>query len=79
MAVEIRCRYTTGTYVATVKGQKKTASNTISARQAAEAMATKLGLNPHLLVEHQRDLIDPKELVIFSHPVDAGDRRQSKN
>ncbi len=79
MAVEIRCRYTTGTYVATVKGQKKTASNTISARQAAEAMATKLGLNPHLLVERQRDLIDPKELVIFSHPVDAGDRRLSKN
>lgn len=79
MAVEIRCRYTTGTYVATVKGQKKTASNTISARQAAEAMATKLGLNPHLLVERHRDLIDPKELVIFSHPVDAGDRRLSKN
>ena len=39
MPVEIRCRYTTGTYVATVKGQKMTASNTISARHAAEPIA----------------------------------------
>lgn len=68
MPVEIRCRYTTGTYVATVKGQKKTASNTISARQAANAMATKLGLNPAQLVEQTRDLIDNKGAVIFSHP-----------
>lgn len=68
MPVEIRCRYTTGTYVATVKGQKKTASNTISARQAAEAMARKLGLDPVELVELQRDLIAPKELVTFIHP-----------
>lgn len=68
MSVEIRCRYTTGTYVATVKGQKKTASNTISARQAAEAMAIKLGLDPVELVELRRDLIAPKELVTFIHP-----------
>ena len=68
MPTEIRCRYTTGTYVATVKGQKKTASNTISARQAAEAMATKLGLDPAHLVEQQRDLIDPKDRVVFIHP-----------
>lgn len=68
MPVEIRCRYTTGTYVATVKGQKKTASNTISARQAAEAMARKLGLDPVELVELQRDFIAPKELVTFTHP-----------
>lgn len=68
MPVEIRCRYTTGTYVATVKGQKLTASNTISARHAAEAMATKLGLDPAHLVEQQRDLIDPKERVVFTHP-----------
>lgn len=68
MPVEIRCRYTTGTYVATVKGQKKTASNTISARQAAEAMARKLGLDPVELVELQRYLIAPKELVTFIHP-----------
>jgi hypothetical protein len=68
MPTEIRCRYTTGTYVASVKGQKKTASNTISARQAAEAMATKLGLDPTHLVEQQLDLIDNKGAVIFSHP-----------
>lgn len=61
MAVEIRCRYATGTYVAT-------ASNTISARHAAEAMAVKLGLDPAHLVEKQRDLIDPKDRVIFTHP-----------
>ena len=41
MPVEIRTRFTTGTYVATVRGDKRTASNTISARQAAEAMARK--------------------------------------
>ncbi|MCY1314207.1 hypothetical protein D9M70_648230 [compost metagenome] len=68
MPVEIRCRYATSTYVATVKGQKKTASNTISARQAAEAMAKKLGLDPAHLVELQRDLIAPKEIVTFTHP-----------
>ena len=68
MLVEIRCRYTTGTYVATVKGEKRTASNTISARHAAEAMAVKLGLDPAHLVEKQRDLIDPKDRVIFTHP-----------
>lgn len=68
MPVEIRCRYTTGTYVATVKGQKKTASNTISARQAANAMAIKLGIDPAHLVEQTRDLIDNKGPVIFSHP-----------
>lgn len=68
MSVEIRCRYTTGTYVATVKGQKKTASNTISARQAAEAMAMKLGLDPVELVELQRDLIDQKDRMVFIHP-----------
>ena len=73
MPVEIRCRYTTGTYVATVKGQKMTASNTISARHAAEAMAVKLGLDPAHLVEKQRDLIDPKDRVIFTH---SGERQE---
>lgn len=76
MPVEIRCRYTTGTYVATVKGQKKTASNTISARQAADAMATKLGLDPAHLVEQTRDLIDNKGAVIFSHP---GEQKEASN
>lgn len=66
MAVEIRCRYTTGTYVATMKGQKLTASNTISARQAAEALAKKLNLDPSLLVQHQREL--PTTLTTFTHP-----------
>lgn len=66
--VEIRCRYTTGTYVASVKGQKQTASSTISARQAVEAMARKLGLDVALLTESHRDLLDPKELVTFRHP-----------
>lgn len=67
MAVEIFCRYTTGTYVATVKGEKRTASNTISARQAAEAMAVKLGLDPAHLVEQTRDLIDQKDRVTFTY------------
>ncbi len=68
VAVEIRCRYTTGTYVATVKGQRQTASNTVSARQAAEGLARKLNLDPALLVERQRDLLTPNELATFSHP-----------
>lgn len=68
MPVEIRCRYATGTYVATVKGEKRTASNTISARHAADAMATKLGLDPAHLVEQTRDLLDPKGRITFTHP-----------
>lgn len=51
MSVEIRCRYTTGTYVATAKGQKMTASNTISARQAAEALVLKMDLGAGQLQE----------------------------
>ncbi|WP_095159157.1 hypothetical protein [Pseudomonas sp. Irchel 3E13] len=66
MVVEIRCRYTTGTYVAMVKGQKLTASNTVSARQAAEGLASKLNLDPSLLVQHQREL--PSTLTTFTHP-----------
>lgn len=31
-------------------------------------MDTKLGLDPAHLVEKQRDLIDPKDRVIFTHP-----------
>ncbi|MCQ4302698.1 hypothetical protein C1170_06275 [Stutzerimonas frequens] len=70
MPVEIRTRFTTGTYVATVRGEKRTASNTISAWQAAEAMARKLGLDPALLRETQRDLLrDGVEL--FVHPGEA--------
>ncbi|MFK4072765.1 hypothetical protein [Ectopseudomonas khazarica] len=68
MPVEIRCRYATGTYVATVKGEKRTASNTISARHAAEAMAAKLGLDPAHLVEQARDSAGQNERVTFMHP-----------
>lgn len=67
MPVEIRTRFTTGTYVATVRGDKRTASNTISARQAAEAMARKLGLDPALLRETQRDLLR-SGVELFVHP-----------
>jgi hypothetical protein len=67
MPVEIRTRFTTGTYVATVRGEKRTASNTISARQAAEAMARKLGLDPALLRETQRDLLR-SGVELFVHP-----------
>ena len=67
MPVEIRTRFTTGTYVATVRGDKRTASNTMGARWAAEALARKLGLDPSNLVEQQRDLLrDGVEL--FVHP-----------
>ncbi len=70
MPVEIRTRFTTGTYVATVRGEKRTASNTISARQAAEAMARKLGLDPALLRETQRDLLrNGVELFVHSGEV----------
>lgn len=67
MPTEIRTRFTTGTYVATVRGEKRTASNTISARQAAEAMARKLGLDPALLRETQRDLLR-SGVELFVHP-----------
>ncbi|WOC77668.1 hypothetical protein RTE98_14555 [Stutzerimonas frequens] len=67
MPVEIRTRFTTGTYVATVRGDKRTASNTIGARQAAEAMARKLGLDPALLRETQRDLLR-SGVELFVHP-----------
>ncbi len=67
MAVEIRTRFTTGTYVATVRGEKRTASNTISARLAAEAMARKLGLDPTMLRETQRDLLR-SGVELFVHP-----------
>lgn len=57
MPVEIRTRFTTGTYVATVRGDKRTASHTMGARWAAEALARKLGLDPAGLRETQRDLM----------------------
>ncbi len=67
MPVEIRTRFAGMTYVATVRGDKRTASNTISARHAAEAMARKRGLDPALLRETQRDLLR-SGVELFVHP-----------
>lgn len=46
MPVEILARYTSNTYMARAKGYKQTATNTISPRDAAMALARKLGLDP---------------------------------
>ncbi len=74
--VEIRTRFTGMTYMATVRGEKHTASCTIDARHAAEALARKLSLAPGLLQE-QPDLLNPRERTTFTHPGDlleeAGD------
>ncbi|MHB0819869.1 hypothetical protein ACYCFK_16525 [Stutzerimonas stutzeri] len=67
MPVEIRTRYTGMTYVATVRGEKRTASNTMGARWAAEALARKLGLDPTMLRETQRDLLR-SGVELFVHP-----------
>lgn len=67
MPVEIRTRYTGMTYVATVRGEKRTASNTMGARWAAEALARKLGLDPTKLRETQRDLLR-NGVELFVHP-----------
>ena len=67
MPVEIRTRFTTGTYVATVRGDKRTASNTVGARWAAGALACKLELDPALLRETQRDLLR-SGVELFVHP-----------
>jgi len=67
MPVEIRTRFTGMTYVATVRGEKRTASNTIGARWAAEALARKLELDPSLLRESQRDLLR-SGVELFVHP-----------
>jgi hypothetical protein len=68
MPVEILARFTSATYVARIKGQKQTASCTISAREAAAALARKLSLDPLLLQEQQNDLISPNKVAMFSHP-----------
>jgi len=67
MPVEIRTRYTGMTYVATVRGEKRTASNTMGACWAAEALARKLNLDPTLLRETQRDLLR-NGVELFVHP-----------
>lgn len=67
MPVDIRTRFTTGTYVATVRGDTRTASNTMGARWAAEALARKLKLDPTLLRETQRDLLR-SGVELFVHP-----------
>ena len=68
MPVEIIARYATNTYVARVKGCKHTASCTESARQAAVALARKLGLDPAQLKEERNDLLNPNQVLLFSHP-----------
>jgi hypothetical protein len=68
MPVEILARYAGNTYVARAKGHKGTASCTESARAAARALASKLGLDPALLQEQQNDLISPNKVMVFSHP-----------
>lgn len=75
MPVEIRTRFTGMTYVATIRGEKRTASNTIGARWAAEALARKLNLDPTLLRETQRDLLR-SGVELFVHPGEA--RRESR-
>ncbi len=65
--VEILIRYSTGTYVARVKGHKQTASCTVSALEAAKVMARKLDLDPEFLQEQQNDLLSPGKVVVFSH------------
>ena len=69
--VEIVARFTTGTYVARAKGLGVTASCAESARQAAFAVARKLGLDPSLLQE-QPDLLG-KQQSTFVHPGVAND------
>ncbi len=71
MSTEIRTRFTGMTYVATVRGEKRTASNTMGARWAAEALARKLNLDPTLLRETQRDLLR-SGVELFVHP-DTGE------
>lgn len=68
MPVEIVSRYTSNTYVARVKGYKHTASCTEGARQAAVALARKLGLDPAQLLEQRNDLLNPNQVLLFSHP-----------
>lgn len=68
MPVEIVSRYANNTYVARVKGCKHTASCTEGARQAAVALARKLGLDPAELKEQHNDLLNPGQVMLFSHP-----------
>ena len=64
--VEIIARFTTGTYVARAIGRKCSASNTIGAREAAEAVCAKLGLDAAMLQE-QPDLLGNQQ-SLFVHP-----------
>lgn len=58
--VTITVRYTGHTYVARVKGQKKTASCVYDAGLAAKGLALKLGLDPRSLVmtKGERDCLE---------------------
>lgn len=67
MPVEIIARYASNTYVARAKGCKQTASCTEGARQAAVALTRKLGLDPSKLQEQRNDLLNPNQVMLFSH------------
>mgnify|MGYP001585584558 FL=1 len=54
-SIMITVRQNTGTYIAKAKGFKPSASCSAGPRQAAEALATKLGLSSGLLQEQRCD------------------------
>jgi hypothetical protein len=54
-SIVIDVRQSTGTYIAKAKGYRPTASCSAGPRQAAEALATKLGQSPVLLQEQRCD------------------------
>lgn len=64
MSVEILARFANNTYRATAKGSKLAATNTAGPRQAAEALARKLGIDPALLREESSEQFT----TTFNHP-----------
>lgn len=54
-SIMINVRQSTGTYIAKAKGHKPSASCSAGPRQAAEALATKLGLSFDQLQEQHYD------------------------
>lgn len=68
-SITINVRQGTGTYAAKAPGHKATASCTTGARQAAESLASKLGLAPGILQEQTLDGLD-YGCARFIHPGD---------
>jgi hypothetical protein len=77
MPVEILARYTSNTYMARAKGYKQTATNTISARDAAVALARKLGLDPAEMREG--DSNGDQRLHLFHFPGEDLGNNQPKS